>query len=74
LDQLTLKSSAELVQGILEGGEIVPELKDLILQRAAGNPLFMEELTHALRPKAPTATRATTARAWKIPWPRCRWV
>ncbi|MFO7985483.1 MAG: adenylate/guanylate cyclase domain-containing protein [Desulfatiglandaceae bacterium] len=48
LDQLTLKSSAELVQGILEGGEIVPELKDLILQRAAGNPLFMEELTHAL--------------------------
>jgi tetratricopeptide (TPR) repeat protein len=48
LDQLTLKSSAELVQAILEGGEVAPELRDLILNRAAGNPLFMEELTHTL--------------------------
>ncbi|MCJ7595569.1 MAG: AAA family ATPase, partial [Desulfobacterales bacterium] len=48
LDQLTMKSSANLVQGILEGGEVVPELRELILTRAAGNPLFMEELTHTL--------------------------
>jgi class 3 adenylate cyclase len=48
LDQLTLKSSAELVQAILEGGETAPELTNLILNRAAGNPLFMEELTHSL--------------------------
>jgi len=48
LDQLTLKSSAELVKAILEGGETAPELSDLILNRAAGNPLFMEELTHSL--------------------------
>jgi class 3 adenylate cyclase/tetratricopeptide (TPR) repeat protein len=48
VDQLTMESSAELVQGILEGGEIVPELRELILNRAAGNPLFMEELTHSL--------------------------
>jgi class 3 adenylate cyclase/tetratricopeptide (TPR) repeat protein len=48
LDQLTMESSAELVQGILEGGEVVPELRELILNRAAGNPLFMEELTHTL--------------------------
>jgi len=48
LDQLTLKSSAELVQAILEGGGVAPELRDLILKRAAGNPLFMEELTHSL--------------------------
>jgi class 3 adenylate cyclase/tetratricopeptide (TPR) repeat protein len=48
LTQLTLKSSAELVQAILEGGEVAPELRDLILNRAAGNPLFMEELTHTL--------------------------
>jgi class 3 adenylate cyclase/tetratricopeptide (TPR) repeat protein len=48
LDQLTMKSSAELVQSILEGGEVVPELRELILNRAAGNPLFMEELTHSL--------------------------
>jgi class 3 adenylate cyclase/tetratricopeptide (TPR) repeat protein len=48
LDQLSMKSSAELVQEILEGGEVVPELRELILNRAAGNPLFMEELTHTL--------------------------
>ena len=48
LDQLTLQSSAELVQAILEGGDVAPELRDMILDRAAGNPLFMEELTHSL--------------------------
>lgn len=48
LDQLTLKSSAELVKAILEGGETAPELSNLILNRAAGNPLFMEELAHSL--------------------------
>jgi class 3 adenylate cyclase len=48
LDELTLQSSAELVKAILEEGEAAPELRDLILNRAAGNPLFMEELTHAL--------------------------
>jgi predicted ATPase len=48
LDQLSLKSSAELVKAILKGGKTAPELSDLILSRAAGNPLFMEELTHSL--------------------------
>jgi class 3 adenylate cyclase/tetratricopeptide (TPR) repeat protein len=48
LDQLTSESSAELVQAILEGAEVEPELKELILSRAAGNPLFMEEFTHTL--------------------------
>ncbi|MBW1789551.1 MAG: AAA family ATPase, partial [Deltaproteobacteria bacterium] len=48
LDQLTAKSSAELVQAILEGGEVVPELRELILGRASGNPLYMEEFTHTL--------------------------
>jgi class 3 adenylate cyclase/tetratricopeptide (TPR) repeat protein len=48
LDQLTTKSSAELVQAILEGAEVAPELRELILNRAAGNPLFMEEFTHTL--------------------------
>jgi len=48
LDHLTIKSSAELVQAILEGGEVVTELQELILSRSAGNPLFMEEFTHTL--------------------------
>ncbi len=46
--QLSSNTSAELVQAILEGGAVVPELRELILSRAAGNPLFMEELTHSL--------------------------
>ena len=45
---LSTSTSAELVAAILEGGDVVPELRDLILNRAAGNPLFMEELTHSL--------------------------
>ncbi len=48
LDQLSLPSSAELVAALLEGGEVAPELKELILTRAAGNPLFMEEFTSTL--------------------------
>ena len=48
VDQLPTKTSAELVSAILEGGDIVPELKELILSRAAGNPLFMEEFTRTL--------------------------
>lgn len=48
VDQLSLKSGAELVQAILEGGQVAPELTELILNRATGNPLFMEELTHTL--------------------------
>jgi len=48
LTQLTTQSSAELVQAMLEDGEVVPELKELVLSRAGGNPLFMEELTGSL--------------------------
>jgi tetratricopeptide (TPR) repeat protein len=48
LDQLTTQTSAALIQSILEKGEVVPELRELILSRAAGNPLFMEEFTHTL--------------------------
>jgi class 3 adenylate cyclase/tetratricopeptide (TPR) repeat protein len=48
VDQLSLSCSAELVQSILEEGEVAPELRNLILTTAAGNPLFMEEFTHTL--------------------------
>ncbi len=48
LDQLGTESSSELVKAILEEGEAAPELTQLILNRAAGNPLFMEEFTHTL--------------------------
>jgi len=48
VDQLSPTSSAHLVQNILEGGAIVPKLGELILNRAGGNPLFVEELTQSL--------------------------
>ena len=48
LDQLPTTTSAELVQSILDREEVVPELRELILNRASGNPLFMEEFTHSL--------------------------
>jgi len=48
LDQLGTTSSSKLVQVILEDGVAVPELRDLVLSKAGGNPLFVEEITHSL--------------------------
>jgi class 3 adenylate cyclase/tetratricopeptide (TPR) repeat protein len=48
VDQLGAESSVELVKVMLEDGEVVPELRELILSRSAGNPLFMEEFTQSL--------------------------
>lgn len=48
LNQLGTASSSDLIRAILEEGEAAPELKKLIIDRAAGNPLFMEEFTHTL--------------------------
>jgi class 3 adenylate cyclase/tetratricopeptide (TPR) repeat protein len=46
--ELSMIRSAELVAAILEGGDAAPELRELILGRAAGNPFFIEELTLSL--------------------------
>ena len=48
LDHLGTSSSSELIQAILEEEQVAPEITQLILNRAAGNPLFMEEFTHTL--------------------------
>jgi class 3 adenylate cyclase len=48
LTQLGTASSSQLVQAILEGGDVVPELRELILSRTGGNPLYVEEFTHNL--------------------------
>ena len=48
VDQLPTGSSSDLVRAILEGGEVAADLRTLILTRASGNPLFIEELTHTL--------------------------
>ena len=48
LTQLGTPSSTQLIQALLEGDAIAPEIKELILARASGNPLFIEEFTHTL--------------------------
>ncbi len=48
LNQLDLQSSAELISEILEGGEVAPELQELIFDRSAGNPLFLEEMAYSV--------------------------
>jgi predicted ATPase/class 3 adenylate cyclase len=48
LSQLTSQSSAELIQAILYDCNIEPGLETLILNRSAGTPLYIEELTHSL--------------------------
>jgi len=48
VDELPLDASAEMVQAILKQGKAAQDLVRLILDRAAGNPLFMEEFTRTL--------------------------
>ena len=48
LTQLTSQSSAELIQAILFDCEIESGLEAFILNRSAGIPLYIEELTHSL--------------------------
>jgi class 3 adenylate cyclase/tetratricopeptide (TPR) repeat protein len=48
VDELPMEASAEMVQAILKEGKAAQDLVRLILDRAAGNPLFMEEFTRSL--------------------------
>jgi class 3 adenylate cyclase/tetratricopeptide (TPR) repeat protein len=48
LTQLGTVSSRLLVEAILEDDQVPSEIRDLVLSRAGGNPLFVEELTHSL--------------------------
>ncbi len=48
VNQLTTPHSEILVGDLLQGGVITPELQELIVSRASGNPLFLEELTKTL--------------------------
>jgi predicted ATPase/class 3 adenylate cyclase len=48
LDQLGPESSLELIKAILDESDAAEDLKELIINKAAGNPLFMEEFTQNL--------------------------
>ena len=51
LNQLTISSCAEMLQVLFEDGEVDLAVKDLILKRSSGNPLFIEEFTQSLLEK-----------------------
>jgi len=48
LDQLGPESSLELIKAILQESDAAEDLKELIINKAAGNPLFIEEFTQNL--------------------------
>ena len=48
LTQLRTASSNQMVTALLEKGQVTTELKQLILKRSSGNPLFLEEFTCSL--------------------------
>ena len=48
LDQLPSDHTSELVQVVLGEAEITPPLKELVMNKAGGNPLYIEELIHNL--------------------------
>jgi len=48
LQQLSPESSSRLVEAILREGKVADDLRDLVLRKAGGNPLFMEEFTRNL--------------------------
>jgi len=48
VNDLAANPSIELVQSILEGADVASDLRELVLSEAAGNPLFIEELTNSL--------------------------
>jgi len=48
IDRLTPEDSADLVNAVLKGCGVTPEVGEIIYRKAGGNPLFMEELTRTL--------------------------
>ncbi len=48
VEELSPETSAEMVQAMLKGVKAAPDLTRLVLDKSAGNPLFMEEFTRTL--------------------------
>jgi class 3 adenylate cyclase/tetratricopeptide (TPR) repeat protein len=48
LSLLSLADSAQLVKNLLESDDLPPRVREMILGKAEGNPLFLEEMIRAL--------------------------
>ncbi len=51
LDELPMAARNQLLESLLAGAPVTGGLRDFIISRAGGNPLFVEELTSALQEK-----------------------
>ncbi len=51
LDELAMTARQQLLESLLAGAPVTGDLRDFIISRAGGNPLFIEELTSALQEK-----------------------
>lgn len=49
LDELPMTAREELLELLLPGAPVTATLRDFVISRAGGNPLFIEELTYALQ-------------------------
>ncbi len=57
---LTDGETAELVSGLLEGSEIPADLRSPILERAEGNPLYVEEFVRLIKDEGLVTRKAGT--------------
>lgn len=72
LSRLSAPEVIRLVAEVAQGHDLPPEVRDQILERTDGVPLFIEELTKTLLETGPAASpppagSRTTAKRWVIP-------
>jgi class 3 adenylate cyclase/predicted ATPase len=65
LTEMTDEDSLELARLVLGGADLSPPLRRLILDRAQGNPLFVEEVTRTLR-ESGAIELETRERVWVL--------
>jgi class 3 adenylate cyclase/predicted ATPase len=66
LAELSQRASLDLARSILRRGQLSAPLRRLILERAQGNPLFVEEVTRVLRES--DAIRLETSKGDRLVW------
>lgn len=57
LDEFPPEASLEMVQALFAQGQVADDMRDLVLQRSAGNALFMEEFSRTLLDKGHVTRR-----------------
>jgi adenylate cyclase len=63
LDPFSEEETARMVAALADGTPVAPDVRQLIVRRAEGNPLFIEELTAYLKERGLLASGATSTLA-----------